>query len=146
VPRPKRPGWSKITLTISDKVAREIRLHSADLNIEMGTFVDQTIRDHALIPGLMEKMLANDVLKAVREHSDPAGLVTEVTAELERKKYTLDRTITPASLARMARGWAGDGQIPQPWKWVMYFVLVQGDWVPSPTRLGMLKGFDWFKR
>jgi hypothetical protein len=146
MPRPKRPGWSKITLTISDKVAREIRLRSAELNIEMGTFVDRTIRDHEMIPALMDKMLANDVLKAVRQHPDPEGLMSEVTAELARQKFTLDKPITPAALIRMAGGWAREGLIPQPWKWALYFVLVQGDWEPSLTRHLMLRGSDWYKR
>jgi hypothetical protein len=146
MPRPKRPEWTKITITVSKKIAQEIRLRSAELNIEMGTFVDQTIRDHGLIPAMMDRELANDVLKAVSEHPDPAWLVSEVTVELERQKYTLDKPITPASLGRMAARWAREEKIPQPWKWAMYFVLVQGDWEPLPQRFGMLKGFDWFKR
>ena len=45
MPRPKRPGWSKITLTVSDAVARYIRVQAAERGIEMGTFVDQTSTD-----------------------------------------------------------------------------------------------------
>ena len=144
--RPKRPGWSKITITVSEKVAKEIRVRSAEIGIEMGTFVDQTIRDHALIPELMDKMLATDVLKAVREHSDPAGLVDEIMAAFKDEGSPLDRPLTPAALTRMTGGWARDGRIPQPWKWVIYFVLAQGVWQPSLVRLKFLKGFEWFKR
>jgi len=43
MPRPKRPGWSKITITVSDEVARYIRVQAADQGIEMGTFVDRTL-------------------------------------------------------------------------------------------------------
>ena len=43
MPRPKRPGWSRITITVSDVVAKYIRVQAADQGIEMGTFVDRTI-------------------------------------------------------------------------------------------------------
>ena len=45
MPRPRRPGWSKVTITISDEVGREIRVRAAELGVDMGTFVDQAIRD-----------------------------------------------------------------------------------------------------
>lgn len=44
MPRPKRPGWSKITLTVSEEVAREIRLQAVERGMEMGTVVDLAIR------------------------------------------------------------------------------------------------------
>ncbi|WP_286354886.1 hypothetical protein [Geothrix oryzae] len=144
--RPKRPGWSKITITVSEKVAKEIRVRSAELGIEMGTFVDQTIRDHALIPELMDKMLASDVLKAVKENPDPAEFAAAIMAAFKRERMPLDRPLTPAALTRLASGWARDGRIPQPWKWVMAVVLSSGDWELSLFRLKFLKDFEWFKR
>ncbi len=43
MPRTKRPGWSRITLTVSAEVARYIRVQAADQGIEMGTFVDRAM-------------------------------------------------------------------------------------------------------
>ena len=43
MPRPKRPGWSRITITVSDEISRHIRIRAAELGIEMGTFVNEAI-------------------------------------------------------------------------------------------------------
>ena len=43
MPRTKRPGWSRITVTVSAEVARYIRVQAAEQGIEMGTFVDKTM-------------------------------------------------------------------------------------------------------
>jgi len=44
MPRPKRPGWSRITITVSDEVSRHIRVRAAELGIEMGTFVNEAVQ------------------------------------------------------------------------------------------------------
>ena len=44
MPRPKRPGWSKITITVSEEVSREIRILAASRGEEMGTLVDYAIK------------------------------------------------------------------------------------------------------
>jgi hypothetical protein len=46
MPRPKRPGWSKITITVSEEVAQAIRINAAERNTMMGTFVDELVRSH----------------------------------------------------------------------------------------------------
>jgi len=145
VPRPKRKGWNKITITVSDKVAREIRVRSAELGIEMGTFVDQTIRDHEMIPPFLDKLFANDCLKAVRKHANHAELVGEMTGALIKSHTQLNKPLTSSALTRMAVGWAKGGLVPKPWKWAGYFALFQGDWEPTGTRSGLLKGYDWVK-
>jgi hypothetical protein len=112
----------------------------------MGTFVDQTIRDHALIPGMFDRMIASDVLKAIQDCSNPDELVDWVITEIEDVDELQRVPISITALTRRARWWVRDGAIPQPWKWIMYSVLSRGGWKPSLIRLGMLHGDDWFTR
>ncbi|MDR3572300.1 MAG: hypothetical protein P4L50_00425 [Anaerolineaceae bacterium] len=148
MPRPKRPGWSKITITVSDKVAREIRVLAAGAGIEMGTYVDRTIRDHRLIPTLLDKIFAEDVETTIRTHPDPKEFESEIERAMKKKGLTLDPLPTFPKMKAWSIAWKRAGLIPQPWKSVFFHALVSCN-IELEFRIvsqKMLNGLDWFDR
>ncbi|MDR3572293.1 MAG: hypothetical protein P4L50_00390 [Anaerolineaceae bacterium] len=147
MPRPKRSGWSKITITVSDKVARDIRVAAATKGIEMGTFVDQALRDHRQIPIYLERILAIDIERGIKDHSDHQDLVAEITRVFaENLEMALEPPLTYPALVQMSAKWTAKGAIPQPWKWAAFLVLCSSDWTCTILEEKLFDGFDWFKR
>lgn len=146
MPRPKRPGWSKITITLSEEIAREIRVKSSELGIEMGTFVDQTVRDHRGIPAFLDKLFAQDVKKAIKASTNIQGLADAITDHLANDGCPLDHALTPSALNSLAARWGAASRVPQPWKWAVFRALLAEDWEASAYHLNLLHGLEWFKR
>ena len=135
-------------MTISDEIAREIRVRTAEQSSQMGTLVDQTIRDHRPVPAALDRMYTNDIFKAIQplSSSDREALLDAVEQVCEANKVQLGEYISVLRVMQYALTWQQKGMVPQPFKWSLHQVLAQSGWVPTAIKLGFLVGDEWFRR
>ena len=154
MPRPKRPGWSRITITVSEEVSGEVRVKSAERYQEMGTFVDQTIRDHRHIPEALERSFASEVVQLIHDHwerkvqlnrGNPLQVAADMGMDVEDPEFR-DGWIPFERLSGLIATWSEQGRIPQPYKQAFYRTFAKNGWVPTIKKMGLVVDEDWFSR
>lgn len=120
MPRRKRPNWSKITITVSSEVAQDIRVEAVKRRIEMGTFVDQAVRNFICADQSLNITFLEDVNRLCKDTSDLGKLLESIKEELPKHLHSSAST---DSFWLELQAWQRTLRVPKPWKRAFYRVM-----------------------
>lgn len=120
MPRRKRPNWSKITVTVSREVAQDIRVEAAKRRVEMGTFVDQAVRNLIRMDQSLNISFLEDANRIFKHTSDLENFLNIVKINLPTD---LHNVATPDLFWAEILACQQKLMIPKEWKKAMFIAM-----------------------